>query len=244
MRKTTFILIFVVTGLVLYAETVNAQQQSDKWTFRQTPYMIGAAMDGAATIAGQTATVDVGFDQILENLQFGAMLHCLAAKGPWSLALDGIYMGLGQTADQPPAEVNVDQWMVELSGGSQLKPWLHLLVGLRYNLISSEIAFQGSLGKAKGGNVDWIDPIFGARLAGQFGKRWTMRGRTDIGGFGIGSNLTWQLAAYIDFRASNLIAILGGYRYLSNDYETGSGDDLFHYDVDTSGPALGVSFLF
>jgi hypothetical protein len=69
-------------------------------------------------------------------------------------------------------------------------------------------------------------------------------GRADIGGFGIGSNLTWQLAAYIDFRASKLISILGGYRFLSADYETGSGDELFRYDMNISGPALGVSFVF
>lgn len=138
----------------------------------------------------------------------------------------------------------MDQWMVELSGGSELKPWLHLLVGLRYNFISSEIALQNPRSTVKGGDVDWIDPIFGARLAGQFGQRWTLRGRTDIGGFGIGSNLTWQLAAYLDFRASDLISILGGYRFLSNDYETGSGNSQFHYDMNIAGPALGVSFLF
>ena len=74
-------------------------------------------------------------------------------------------------------------------------------------------------------------------------EQWTLRGRADIGGFGITSNLTWQLAAYVDFRASDLIAIVGGYRFLGNDYETGSGNELLHYDVTVSGPALGLTFI-
>lgn len=244
MRKTTFILMFLTAGLSLYAGAVNAQQQSDKWAFRLTPYFVGAAMDGNLTIHGRSAAVDMGFDKIWENLDFGFMMHFLAQKGLWSIGLDGIYMGLGGTSDEPPAEVNFDQWLVELSGGYQLAPWLHALAGARYNLISGDIEFEGRQEREKSGDVDWIDPIIGARLAGQLSEKWTLRGRADIGGFGIGSNLTWQLAAYIDFRASNLISILGGYRFLSNDYETGSGEELFHYDMNISGPALGVSFVF
>lgn len=98
-NKATFILMLLAAGLALHAPPAKAQQPSDKWTFRLTPYFVGAAMDGNVTVRGQTAAVNIGFDQILENLDFGAMLHLLAAKGPWSIGLDGIYMGLGQTAD-------------------------------------------------------------------------------------------------------------------------------------------------
>lgn len=243
MRKIIFISMLLMAG---YAGPVAAQQpsQSDEWKFRLTPYFVGTTMDGNLTINGRSAAVNVGFGDILENLEFGAMLHFLVEKGPWSIGLDGIYMGLGGSSDEPPAEASMDQWLVELTGAYQVKPWLQALAGARYNFLSGEIAFQGRQEREKSGNVDWIDPVIGARLAAPLAEKWTVRGRADIGGFGLSSNLTWQLAAYIDFRASNLISIIGGYRFLSNDYQTGSGDELFRYDMLIFGPALGVSFVF
>ena len=35
-----------------------------------------------------------------------------------------------------------------------------------------------------------------------------------------------------------------GYRALDMDYESGSGNDLFRYDVLTAGPQIGVAFRF
>jgi hypothetical protein len=134
--------------------------------------------------------------------------------------------------------------MVELDGAYRITPWLDALAGARYNLLSCVIDAQGRLDKDRSGDVTWVDPVVRARLAARLGDAWTLRGRTDIGGFGMTSNLTWQVAGYVDFRASDLIAIVGGYRVLSNDYESGSGDGLFRYDVTVSGPALGVSFIF
>ena len=45
-------------------------------------------------------------------------------------------------------------------------------------------------------------------------------------------------------RASQLTAPSAGYRVISNDYETGSGDNWFRYDLRMLGPSLGVSFVF
>ncbi len=118
----------------------------------------------------------------------------LVEKGPWSFGLDGIYMGLGGSSDDPPAEAAMDQWLVELNGAYQFKPWLHGLVGARYNFLSGDIACEGRQEREKSGNVDWIDPVIGARLAAPLAEKWTVRGRADIGGFGLSSNLTWQLS--------------------------------------------------
>ena len=56
--------------------------------------------------------------------------------------------------------------------------------------------------------------------------------------------VAYQLPAYVDFRARDLIPILGAYRFLSNDYETGSGKGLFHYAMSIFGPTLyAIIFL-
>ena len=56
------------------------------------------------------------------------------------------------------------------------------------------------------------DLFFGARGGYDFARRWTVVGRGDIGGFGIGnsSRFTWQLELTVGFRALRRLAILAG----------------------------------
>ena len=65
-----------------------------------------------------------------------------------------------------------------------------------------------SLSKSEG----WFDPIVGARLwlplAGSFSG--ILRG--DVGGFGVGSDRTWQLGAHLRYAFSNSVSPLGGHR--------------------------------
>jgi hypothetical protein len=66
----------------------------------------------------------------------------------------------------------------------------------------------------------------------------------EIGGFGIGSDLAWQMQVYAGYQFSKLFQITGGYRIISLDYETGTGQDRFMYNVDTSGPVVRFGFNF
>ena len=67
----------------------------------------------------------------LLNLEFGFMGRARATRGAWSFGTDIIYMGLGGSSDQPNADVDVDQWAVELNVGYQLAPIFMSLVGAR-----------------------------------------------------------------------------------------------------------------
>ena len=89
-----------------------------------------------------------------------------------------------------------------------------------------------------------MDPIVGANLSLPLGKNFSLNVRGDIGGFGVGSDLTWQVFPTL---AGNLP--IGdrskpGTCWLYMDYETGSGASHFKYDVLTQGPQLGVTFSF
>ena len=55
----------------------------------------------------------------------------------------------------------------------------------------------------------------------------------DIGGFGAGSDFAWQPWPVIGVDVGKHATLKIGYRFLSEDYETGSGAQLFKYDVST-----------
>jgi hypothetical protein len=110
------------------------------------------------------------------------------------------------------------------------------------------LVVAGNRAIAKSGSVSWLDPFVGARFRYQVapGKELTFSG--DIGGFGVGSQFSWQLVgAYTwEFSVSKNVAWYGvvGYRALYVDYSQGAGLDQYQYKMLQHGPLLGVSMRF
>jgi len=86
----------------------------------------------------------------------------------------------------------------------------------------------------------WVDPIVMARANLALGGGFALVAYGDVGGFGIASDLTWQLMGLVGYRFNDWIDGAIGYRHLSVDYS----NDGFLWDVRMSGPILGVAFRF
>jgi len=223
---------------------VAQEQQDDKWTFDVSLYGLAAGMSGDVAARGISADLDLGFDEILENLRFGAMGKIRVGYERWSFNTEVIYMSLEASKDGFKAEM--DQWIVEPSVGYTVCKGFEALAGVRYNNLSGDITGTGPLGiaRAASGTQDWWDPIVGANLSLPFAKKFSFNFRGDIGGFGVGSDLTWQAFPYVNWQISRCCSLQAGYRWVYVDYETGSGANEFKYDVLTQGPQLGVTFRF
>ncbi len=89
----------------------------------------------------------------------------------------------------------------------------------------------------------WVDPIVGLRVGAELDNHWQLALRGDVGGFGVGSEFSWQTIALLGYqwhmKGWNLSAYLG-FRALSQDYENGG----FEWDMIAYGPFLGVAFEF
>ncbi|MBS0538917.1 MAG: hypothetical protein JSR47_09190 [Proteobacteria bacterium] len=106
--------------------------------------------------------------------------------------------------------------------------------------------FTRSIGVAGAstGSMDWADPIFGLRLRHELAPHHRVQVRGDIGGFGVGSQFTWQtLAAYSYEFSSGTTAYSAvlGYRALGVNYSAGWGNDARSLDLVLHGPILGLS---
>lgn len=226
----------------------------DAWTHTVVLYGVGASIDGTAGIGAVESDVDVGFDDLLDNLEFGAMAAYRAERGPWAVLADVIYMGLGQRKDgigpagNTRASVDADQLIVELSGAYAVTKRLSAYAGLRTWWLDMDVAVVGGgpLGEtlAASRREDWVDPMVGLRYALPLGASWTLVGKADVGGFGIGSDFAWQASAFADWQFASHASLLVGYRLLGVDYDAGSGAGRFLFDVTQGGPALGVAWRF
>ena len=90
----------------------------------------------------------------------------------------------------------------------------------------------------------WVDPIAGVTLRTPTRRRMQVRLYTEVGGFGAGSDFTWQLFPDLSVNLTKTASLEFGYRWLDLDFATGEGNERFAYNVLTQGPVLGFGFRF
>ena len=90
--------------------------------------------------------------------------------------------------------------------------------------------------------------IVGVRSFWTYSPKWTIALGGDVGGFGVGSGFAWQTAVLVGYQVHFLgdehAQVFAGYRIISHDYETGSGDNKLAWDIDLKGPVLGLAYHF
>lgn len=86
----------------------------------------------------------------------------------------------------------------------------------------------------------WWDPYVGFRAQWNINHAFYLKAKADIGGFGIGSDLTWQASGALGCQISRHIYAELGYRYLYTDYDKNN----FVYKVTQSGVEItaGINF--
>lgn len=101
---------------------------------------------------------------------------------------------------------------------------------------------------ARADTVQWVDPVVGFRVRHQFTPNQQIFVRGDVGGFGLGSQISWQAVAVYSYAwqfTGYQIAALIGFRALGVDYVSPSGGtDAFGFNEVLYGPIIGVSFRF
>jgi hypothetical protein len=122
-----------------------------------------------------------------------------------------------------------------------------LAVNARLNVGDLVLDGQGRA-IARSGDVTWFDPLVGLRLRHHFTPTTELMLRGDVGGFGVGSQFSWEAMGAFNWEfartQSAVWSAMLGYRALQVDYQKGSGNTLYEYDILTHGPILGVSARF
>jgi hypothetical protein len=233
------------------------------WRASVTPFFWAPAMHGSTTIRGQQIDVDSSISETLEgvfdNFNFAGMVQFEVGWCRWSVLVDLMYVHLGNEEQiggvvLPAADLEWDyeelttQAMLGYRfarlplgcGNKCFRPSVTFdaLAGFRYYY------YEGSIDIDPGPFVrdtqSWADPVVGVRMLFNVAPSVTFNVVADIGGFGVGSDLSWRLVAGINWNVNRCFALNAGWAILDVDYENGS----FAYDVQQSGPYLGATFRF
>ena len=245
---------------------VDQTEGESDWRFQVTPYIWLPAMTGGATIGGTDVGIDTSISDIFSGSDFAFALQGEVEawyRDQWGAFVNGQWAILRQDDNLSGTPLSFDLRMnsgiFEFGGlysfGEQpfnsvpdSATWaIEPLAGARVTVIKMTFDFD-NLGDSQETET-FTDPFFGARARVRFGdeNRWSWTLRGDIGGFGVGSDFTWNAVGLLgyDFHIGTVpsTVILGG-RALSQDYEDGSGNNRFRWDVIQYGPVLALQLNF
>ena len=135
-----------------------------------------------------------------------------------------------------------------LAGARYWHQEMSINLALAGTLDTGDLVISGSRAIDRSGSVDWVDPVVGGRIRYNLAPGQDLMLRGDVGGFGAGSQFSWNALAAYSFVLSKRDGItysgLLGYRALSADYEQGSGRTKYVYDLVMHGPITGLTVSF
>jgi opacity protein-like surface antigen len=232
---------FIVFGVFICSGFQFVQAMEENWQFSLTPYLWAMGQDGEVGLNGLTIPVDVDFSDAVKDLEVGGMLNLGAHNGVWGVLLDASYLRLKSDAATPIGNLrtNLEQWIVQGSIVYRIPTSSEVLVdlGVGGRFFEMDLDVKRTGGQSERSRSEgWIDPLLVARLEMPFATNCFGMLLGDIGGFGVESDLTWQLTGVVGYSFTEKFALLLGYRYIDYDYD----QDGLVYNVATSGVSLGV----
>jgi hypothetical protein len=195
--------------------------------------------------------VDASFGDLLDNLDFVAMGYFEARRDRWGFGADLLYMDLSADGNGPTPAFSKAEMDFQAFIGT-FAPFyraveeetftLDVSAGARVWITDTEITFKSNTvpNRSADEKETWVDPILGMRVAFAATDKVNVNGYFDVGGFGVGSDITYQFLSTVSYEFTDSISAAVGYRYLKVDYE----DDGYVLNAEYQGPIIGLVVRF
>jgi opacity protein-like surface antigen len=225
-----------------------------RWQFAMAAYLWMPGIDGTVGVAGlEPVDVDVDFTDILENLEFGFMAVTEARYDRFGIFSDLMYTKLSVDGTGPLGFFEADVTQKIFTGTvmgeyrviEQGKTSLDIMAGARIWWVSGDLDVTATvgdppLGFSADGDKSWVDPMIGVKTRIQGNSPFYLNGWAMIGGFGVSSDIDWDLYGGVGYEVTDSVSLVAGYRALGVDYS----DDGFVMDIVQQGPVIGGVFRF
>jgi len=231
-----------------------APDQPAPWHVDWAPlYLWFSGLHGNIGVAGYSVPVDASFSDVVAQLNIAFMTALDARWKRFGLLTDLMLFNLSSDQRSTPIGTLYSGFIVyskmlivdpelywrawEMRGAS-----IDLLAGARsWRMITTLDLLPGSQPAASASQTTtWVDPVLGARMLVDLGPGWSANLKGDVGGFGVGSDLTWQIYAGATKHFGKTYSVLLAYRYMDVDYDSGA----FLYDIHQSGLLAGFAIRF
>lgn len=167
------------------------------------------------------------------------------------LLLDGAWVQLKSEGSSESSAYSGTEIKTDIAYGTmaltyRLRPLAKLetdlIAGTRVWHIANELDYEaaGSAPFTANSSRTWWDPIVGASVRYDLTKSWFGTVLGDVGGFGVGSDISWNVFGGVGYRFTSWFSATLGYRYLHIDYDKQG----FLMKANVQGLLLGLGFHF
>ena len=245
-----------ITSASESSPTSTPAESKNQWDFLIGVPLWLPGFDGTIIVdgnepSGGDGSSDIG-ETVNSHLNLAGALHFEAERNRFGLLADALYMDLRfNTESTGDDEASIRAFVGELGGfytlvePKQPAGWGmfrgDLLGGVRTSWLELGLDTADFTGT---GDHTFYDPFVGGRIEVGLTDWLRYKLRGDVGGFGIGSDFSYQGLALFDWRANETIGVVFGYRIIGFDYEEGHGGGYKRFDLTEQGPLLGVAFSF
>lgn len=246
-----FLLFLFIFSLLCPFSPLHAaeNEETSEWTFSATPYVWFSGLNGTVGVRGHKGRISLSFSEILSDMKTTGMMALQGRKGNQYFFFDGMYLDLSDTEQVSAAmftDIGVKMTRLQAAWGLRVKEWesssLDVFAGLRYWNINSDLTFRTVSVPLRhySETESWLDPIVGFRFTKDLSPNLAFVAMANGGGFGLGSDFTWEGMVDLSWRLSDRTSLEVGYRYLYVDYE----NDGFVMDTYNDGFFIGFTWKF
>lgn len=218
------------------------------WSGQVTVYGWGAGVTGNLTpfTGAPTLSFDKSLSEVLEDLDGAFFVTGLARRGDLVLFADFTYSASSREGLVPPgapASGEVTIRSLTLAAGQRFDvgggTTVDAMGGLRAWSLDGQVSVPLA-GINVAPTADFVDPILAVRVNTPLADRWSLLGYLDAGGFGVGSDFTYQVAVTANYQMNDNLYLSAGWRHLYVDYS--DGGTVFKGAM--TGPLLGATWRF
>jgi len=233
LMKSVCMLMLLLSSYLSMSQSIMPGTETDKdWNFVVAPYLWFSGLDGQLAVGRIETDVSADFSDIFSNLNMAFMLYGEVRYKKIGFAVDFLTLSMSMEGVRPiiGGAVEVDQDMKYLET-SLLYSLIHnekwsaeVHAGIRSWWLDTQLEAERIISdetRKVESNISWVDPIIGAKAIFLPHEKWPINAKVDFGGFGAGSEFTWQFLVGGGYKFAKSWTALLQYRYLGVDYRTG-----------------------
>jgi hypothetical protein len=224
----------------------------DQWHIAVSPYLWFAGAHGTVGAFDKNASFRASPSDLLSHADFGLLGAVEARRNRILTTVDLLFLrltdnkalpfpGLGESTANLTANMFILTPKVGIRLIDEKKLKADFLTGIRYWYFGEDLKFTPFvpfLNFSKSQN--WVDPLVGGRIEAGLSRKTVFTLAGDVGGWGTGSQLEYQIVGLLGYKLKPNMTLQGGYRYLYFDYQR-SGPAGAVLTTAMSGVVLGVT---
>lgn len=228
---------------------------STPYALQITPYAWITGLSGKSSPFKRAPSLDIekSFSDVLHNLRAAAFLNTWARRDRYVLNSDLLYVNTRESevvgglplVGAAQGTVDTRLFMATLQGGYRVydseQASLDALAGFSYWDIRTR-AHLSTAGRTKHHeeSFSWVDPMIGLRAFYRFTPELSTHAQIHLGGFDVGSRLSYQATLTLNYDLSEHFSLAAGYKVLDVNYRRAG----HVFDTRMSGPVLGLSWRY